>query len=143
MVSLYRFVLAFHIVSIICWMAGVLYLVRLYVYHSAETIDAVKQRFGVMEERLYGFITLPSMTAALIFGVGLLIINPLLLKQGWFHAKLLFVILMIGATHASGKWGRELRAGTSKKSTKFFRIANEVPTLLMILIVFLAILKPF
>jgi protoporphyrinogen IX oxidase len=143
MVSLYRVFLSIHIIAIVCWMAGILYLIRLFVYHSAETVDVVKERFTVMENRLYRFITLPAMLASLIFGVILILINPSLLQQGWLHTKLLLVFFMIGLTHMGGKWGRELQAGTSKKTTKFFRIANEVPTLLMIAIVFLVILKPF
>jgi len=141
--SLYRILLALHIVGIICWMAGVLYLLRLYVYHAAEKVDVVKERFTVMENRLYRFITLPAMTVSLILGAGLIFVSPFFLQQGWLHAKLLFVVLLVGVTHMAGKWGRELQAGTSTKSEKFFRIANEVPTVLMILIVFLVIFKPF
>jgi len=139
----YPIYLALHIISIICWMAGILYLYRLFVYHAAESESVVKERLGTMELRLYTYITMPAMVSSIFFGAIMVVANPMLLKMPWMHTKLLFVFFLIGATHMAGMYGRQLRQGESKKSAKFFRLMNEVPTLLMIGIVFLVILKPF
>lgn len=142
MISLYRITLAFHIIAVICWMAGILYLIRLFVYHAMETEAVVKSRFEVMEFRLYRYITSPAMVVAFILGIAMLFQNPSLLQEGWMHGKLFLVVLLIGVTHMAGSLRKKLANGTSTRSVKFFRILNEVPTLLMIGIVLLAILKP-
>jgi putative membrane protein len=141
--SLYRFVLSLHIVFIICWMAGILYLYRLFVYHAEETETVVKERFKIMEKRLLRYITMPAMLASLVFGVVMLGMNPSLLHQPWMHAKLFFVVLLMGMTHYSGIQRKQLESGTSSKSGRFYRILNEIPTLLMLLIVLLVIMRPF
>ena len=140
---MYRYLLAFHVVAIISWMCGILYLFRLFVYHAAETENVVKLRFIVMERRLQRFITTPAMLASLALGVAMLSLNPALLHQGWLHAKLFFVFLLMGITGVAGKYRKELEAGTSTKSETFFRVMNEIPTLLMILIVVMVIVRPF
>jgi protoporphyrinogen IX oxidase len=124
-------------------MAGLLYLYRLFVYHTEETEAVVKARFEVMEDRLYRIITLPAMLVAFLMGVAMLIYNPNLFHYGWMHVKLLGAIGMIGLTHMAAKFKRELKAGTCRKTSKTFRILNEVPTLLMIIIVIMVILQPF
>jgi len=139
----YQILLALHIISIICWMAGVLYLFRLFIYHRIETESVVKSRFEVMEKRLFRIITLPASTLALVFGIWMLVLNPGLMSQGWMHAKLVFAIALLGLTHSSAGIMRKLKQGTYTKSEKYLRILNEVPTLLMIIIVFLVILRPF
>src|SRR3954463_270883 len=95
----YRLVLALHIISIISWMAGLLYLFRLFVYHAAEKEEVVKERFRMMEWRLYRIITMPAMVAAFVFGVTMLYLNPTLLRQPWMIAKLILVSLLIAVTH--------------------------------------------
>jgi putative membrane protein len=122
-------------------MAGILYLIRLFVYHAEEKEDVVKQRFCVMEQKLYSIITIPAMTGAFIFGCILILLNGAILKAPWFHAKLLFVVVLIGVTHSCGPIMRKLQSGKSKYTGKFLRIYNELPTVLMIIIVFLVILK--
>ena len=139
----YRLTLALHVISIISWMAGLLYLFRLFVYHAAETEAVVKSRFQVMEWKLYRLITVPAMVASFVFGVAMLVQNPGLLHEGWMHAKLLFVAGLIAVTHYSKRVLRQLAAGTNQKSERYFRIMNEVPTLLMIGIVILVIVRPF
>jgi len=139
----YRVVLSFHIISIISWMAGMLYLFRLFVYHAEETESLVKTRFIVMEKKLLRIITLPAAIASLVFGVAMLVMQPVLLQQPWMHAKLSLVVALLGMTHYAGKLRKQLELGTCDKSGKFFRVANEIPTLLMIGIVFLVILRPF
>jgi putative membrane protein len=139
----YRHFLAFHIIGVIAWMAGILYLFRLFVYHAAETESVVKARFVVMERRLYKYITVPAMLFALVFGLLMLIANPQLFRQPWIHAKLTLVFLLMGYTGLGGRFRRKLEAGTCTVSERAFRWLNEVPTAFMIVIVFLAILKPF
>lgn len=141
--SSYRLVMALHVIGVICWMAGILYLYRLFVYHSSETHSEVKARFEVMEYRLYKFITVPAMYFSLLMGALMLYLNPSLFSHGWLHAKLLLVVFLMGVTQMAGPFQRKLKSGESKIPEKKFRILNEVPTILMILIVLLVILKPF
>jgi putative membrane protein len=124
-------------------MAGILYLIRLFIYHRMETEAVVKSRFEVMEYRLYRYITFPAMVASFVFGLAMLGDNPTLLKMPWMHAKLTLVILLAAVTLYSSKIRKRLAAGEMPYTTKFFRILNEIPTLLMIFIVLLVILKPF
>ena len=124
-------------------MAGLLYLYRLFVYHAEETEPLVKTRFITMEDKLYRIITVPAMLTALAVGIGMILENPNLLKYPWMHAKLFFAICMIGMTHIASKFKRDLANQTSTVKGKTFRILNEVPTLLMILIIGMVILQPF
>lgn len=141
--TLYLSILSLHIISVVAWMAGILYLMRLFVYHAEETEQVVRERFKVMEDRLYRIITVPAMLASLSFGITLLFLYPAYLRMGWLHAKLGFVALLIGATHfASGQIG-EFAQGRVKYSSRTYRILNEVPTLLLFAIVCLVVFKPF
>lgn len=139
----YQIALSLHIVSVIAWMAGLLYLFRLFVYHAEETEQVVKERFKVMEERLYRIITVPAMVSSFVFGLSLVAIFPPHLRQGWLHAKLLFVFLLVGVTFMGGQQVRKLSRDVVPYGSRTYRILNEVPTLLMIFIVFLVVLKPF
>ncbi len=143
MFILYRSLIALHVVSVISWMAGILYLFRLFIYHTEEKEAVVISRFQVMEERLYRIITVPAMTVAFILGSTLLSMNPLLLRQPWMHGKLFFVICMGGVTGYAGGLMKRLANGERPLTSKQLRFLNEVPTLLMIGIVFLVILKPW
>lgn len=140
---LYLVFKSLHVVAVIAWMAGILYLYRLFVYHSAEAERVVKARFEIMEHRLYRYIMVPAAITALVFGVAMWVMLPSLLQQPWMHAKILFVLGMLHFTFFARRYMRQLKAGTCQTSTRTFRILNEVPTLLMIVIVFLVILKPF
>jgi len=124
-------------------MAGVLYLFRLFVYHAMETEEIVKSRFRVMEKKLYRIITMPAMSVAFIAGVTMLYFNPFNLHEGWMHAKLTFVFLLIGVTHYAGGLIRKFAEGEPTPSEKSLRLLNELPTVLMILIVFMVIVRPF
>lgn len=139
---MYRVLLSLHIISVISWMAGILYLIRLFVYHAAETESVVMQRFMVMEQRLYRYITLPAMISSYVFGIAMLTMNSGLFSFGWIHWKLALVLTLTISTLYSGRVVKDFAAGSCKHSEKFFRFYNELPTLLMIIIVFLAILKP-
>ena len=136
---------AFHLISVISWMAGLLYLPRLFVYHcGAEAGSPQSETFKIMEQRLMKFIMLPAMLFSFIFGVFLLLV-PGVLEQpsGWFHVKILAVLFMAGMQGAMGKWRKDFASDTNQKSPRFFRLMNEVPTILMIIIVFMVVLKPF
>ena len=138
------YVKAFHIIAMIAWMAGILYLPRLFVYHTeAESGSTQSETFKVMERRLLKAITIPAMIATWLFGLILAYYVVDWSAAGWFHLKLVLVIAMSGFTGFLGRWTREFAEDRNTHSQRFYRIANEVPTLLMIAIVILAVVKPF
>lgn len=141
----YEWLRAGHIISVIAWMAGLLYLPRLFVYHvdAAPGTDQ-SETFKIMERRLLRLIMNPAMIAVWIFG-GLMLYArwDLFMISPWMHAKLLFVVLMTGVHHVYLKYFKAFRDDKNEKSSKFFRILNEVPTILMIIIVILAVVEPF
>ncbi|MFM2044206.1 MAG: hypothetical protein RLY86_2782 [Pseudomonadota bacterium] len=141
----YLWVKAGHIISVIAWMAAILYLPRLFVYHTdAAPGSAQSETFKVMERRLYKAIMTPAMIATWVFGLALVALQPDWMKgQGWLHAKILLVVLMSGVHGMLGKMRKDFEADRNTRSQKFFRIINEVPTLLMIAIVILVVVKPF
>ncbi len=133
---------AFHIISVISWMAALFYLPRLLVYHVEASVGSpVSATFKIMERRLLKVIMTPAMIATWAFGLWLAI-EQHLFTAGWFHAKLFLVILMSGFHGALSKWVREFAQDKNVKSPKFFRIANEVPTILMVAIVLLVVIQP-
>ena len=140
---LYEILKALHIVAVIAWMAGLLYLPRLFVYHAeAGPGTPQSETFKVMERRLLRAIMNPAMIAVWLFGF-------LLAWQGnwwmapWFHAKLLLVVLLSGVHHLYARWRKDFEADRNTKPARSYRYWNEVPTLLMIGIVFVVVLKPF
>ena len=140
---MYQWLLAFHIIAVIAWMAGMLYLPRLFVYHrEADPGSRQSETFKVMERRLLKAIINPAMIVTWVLGLWLAY------RGGWFAAhwlqvKLVLVLGMSGVHGILSKYVREFAADKRRKSEKFFRILNEVPTILMILIVILAVVKPF
>lgn len=141
--TFYLILKALHLIAVISWMAGMLYLPRLFVYHADSNNDDTKATFKIMERRLYKFIMTPAMIATWVLGIILLIHQPYFLTQGWMHAKLLLVLLLSGAHGYMGSCVRKFAHDSNIKSSKFYRYFNEVPTILMIVIVFLVILKGF
>lgn len=141
----YLWIKALHVISIIAWMAAQLYLPRLFVYHcDAPVGSAQSETFKVMERRLLKAIMNPAMIAAWIFGITMIALNPDLLKgQGWLHAKLALVLALSGTHGVLVKYVRVFANDANTKPQRFFRILNEVPTLLMIFIVILVIVRPF
>lgn len=136
---------ALHVIAVIAWMAGVLYLPRLLVYHCEVARGSLEsERFKVMERRLYKQIIIPAMLASWVVGI-LLVLCPGAVDwhAGWWHTKLLFVVLMSGFTGAAGKWRRDFLEDRNRKTARYFRAANEVPTVLMVVIVIMAIVQPF
>lgn len=139
----FSWILALHVIAIICWMAGMLYLFRLYVYHAEESEQVVMQRLQVMERKLLNLITTPAMIVALLSGITMLVLNPALLTQPWMHVKLTAVLGMFACHGIATKYRRVLVDEPHIKPGKFFRIMNEIPTVLMIIIVVMVIVKPF
>lgn len=142
--DLYLWVKSLHVVSIIAWMAGLLYLPRLFVYHAGAAVGSeTAETFEVMERRLLRAIMNPAMIATYVFGIWLILLVPDYLSQGWLHGKLALVVGLTVAHMAMAAWRRALAEGRNRRSQRFFRIMNEVPTVLMIGIVILVIGKPF
>jgi protoporphyrinogen IX oxidase len=141
----YPWIKALHIVSVIAWMAGLLYLPRLFVYHAAEPAgSAASEKFQIMERRLLRGIMDPAMIAVFVFGA-LLLLTPGVVDwaQGWIYAKLTLVAGLAALHHAMGRWRREFAEDRNRRPARFYRVANEVPTLLLIAIVILVVVKPF
>ncbi len=145
MTSLYLYVKALHIISVIFWMAGMLYLPRLYVYHTeCAPGSEASERFKVMERRLLRRIVNPAMIASWIFGLWLVyIVGNELKTAGWFHTKLMLLVVMQIIHACLARWRRDFENDRNIHSAKFYRLINEVPAVLVILIVLLAIIKPF
>ena len=142
--SLYLIIKSLHLIAVISWMAGLLYLPRIFVYHvenyeKKETTDI----FEIMEKRLYNYIMRPAMLFSWIFGIILIYLNGLdVLLNIWMQIKLALVIILSGYHEYLGKCLTSLKNRTNNKSARFYRYINEVPTILLILIVFVVIIKP-
>ncbi|WPP00391.1 protoporphyrinogen oxidase HemJ [Pseudomonas sp. HR96] len=140
---LYLWIKALHIVSVVCWFAGLFYLPRLFVYHASSEDTASRERFCVMERKLYRGIMLPSMIASLVFGIWLIVLSPGWMSQGWLHAKLALVFLLIGYHHVCGAQLKRFARAENTRSHKFYRWFNEIPVLILIAVVILVVVKPF
>lgn len=139
----YLWIKAFHIIAVIAWMAGMLYLPRLFVYHSMEKNgSAASETFKIMERRLLRFIINPAMILTWVLGLWLAW-KVFAFQGGWLHGKILLVVLLSGFHGYLSKNVRMFAQDKNIKSTKHWRIANEVPTILMVLIVILVVVKPF
>jgi protoporphyrinogen IX oxidase len=140
---LYDWIKAFHIIAVIAWMAGMLYLPRLFVYHcDAKIGSAQSETFKVMERRLLKGIINPAMIAVWVLGLSLVWMGGWMWAT-WFQLKFVLVIVMSGIHGMLVRYVRDFAADRNRHSQKFYRIINEVPTLLLIGIVLLAVLKPF
>jgi putative membrane protein len=140
----YEWFKAFHIISMVAWMAGVLYLPRLYVYHTRAKVGSdMDKTFQIMEYRLLKFIMNPAMITTYIFGFLIAYIYGLSALGLWFHIKLLLVLIITLMHGFMAKWRKLFVAGKNIHSEKFYRIANEIPTICMIIIVIMVIVKPF
>lgn len=137
----YLLVKALHLVSMVAWFAGLFYLPRLFVYH-VEHPDAAPT-LTVMEYKLARYIMLPAAVATAAFGLLLILMLPDLLTMGWLHAKILLVLVLVGYHVSLEHFRRQLAHGANTRSGRFYRMYNEVPTLLLLAIVILAVTKPF
>ncbi len=140
----YQIVKAFHIIAIIAWMAGLLYLPRLFVYHSLVDVGSVRsQTYKLMERRLLKGIMNPAMIISWLLGLYLLHLNPSLLQEYWMIAKIVCIVLMTYIHMKFAGMRLRLEADETPRSDKYYRYWNEAPTLTMIAIVILAVVEPF
>lgn len=139
----YEIIKSIHILSVISWMVGLLYLPRLFVYHSQTQIGSVQaELFKVMERRLLKAIMTPAMIVSFVFGLWLIVLNQELVYETWFQIKALAVFLMAGVHGKFAKMRRLMENDEKPLSQKTYRIWNEIPTVLMIIIVIMAVAKP-
>ena len=140
---IFLWIKAFHIIAMVAWFAGLFYLPRLFVYHSQTEDKLSIDRFKVMEWRLYYAITWPAAITTTFLGFWLVYFNEAYyLKAGWFHAKFLLVLLLWGFHLLCGYYLKQFKNNCNEKTTRFYRILNEIPTILLIGIVMLVVVKP-
>jgi putative membrane protein len=141
----YEWLRAIHLMAVMSWMAGLLYLPRLFVYHTQAEVGSDKsETFKIMERRLLKAIMNPAMIVTWILGISMIIANPALMQgQGWMHVKMLLVLLMSGIHGMLAGSLRKFANDENTRSEKFYRIINEVPAALMVLIIILAVVEPF
>lgn len=143
--DIYLWIKALHIISVIAWMAGMLYLPRLYVYHAdVEPGSAQSETFKLMERRLLRGIINPAMVAAVVFGV-LLALTPGIvdLGTGWVWVKVAALTVMFSFHGNLSRWRRDFEKDANRHSRRFYKRVNEVPTVLMVIIVIMIVVKPF
>jgi putative membrane protein len=141
---MYVWLKAFHVIAVMAWMAGMLYLPRLFVYHAdAAPGTLLSETLKVMERRLLRYITTPAMIASWAFGLILAFTVIDWPRAGWFHLKLALVIALSAFHGLLARWTRDFAVDRNRRPARFYRVANEVPTLLMIAIVILAVVRPF
>jgi putative membrane protein len=133
---------AFHVIAMVTWFAGLFYLPRLFVYHADAGDWISVERFRVMERRLLMIMTIGALLT-LSLGLAMIVVWPAYLKMGWLHAKLALVILLIAYHLTCHKFVRDFAHDRKTRSARWFRMFNEVPSVLLIGIVILAIVKPF
>ncbi|RCH54290.1 protoporphyrinogen oxidase HemJ [Mucilaginibacter hurinus] len=144
---MYDYIKAIHIIFVVCWMAGLFYIVRLFIYHTeaqqkpepARTI--LSDQFEIMERKLWYIIAIPSMLLTIAAGITMLVMQPVWLKFGWMHIKLTFVLLLVVYHHICQSKMKQMRKGAFKWTSTQLRIWNEVATIFLFAIVFLVVLK--
>ena len=136
---------AFHIMAVITWFAALFYLPRLFVYHAMCEDEAGNERFKIMERKLYRGIMTPSAVVALVLGIWLISYYPMaaIASMGWLHAKLALVVLLFAYHGACGRMLKTFAADNNQRSHVFYRWFNELPVLILVAVVILAVVKPF
>ena len=142
MAAHYLWIKGLHIVFMVTWFAGLFYLPRLFIYHCSATDQANRDRFAVMEFRLFAIMTIGAVLTTL-FGMGMLLINSSLFEVGWFRLKLALLLGLVVFHVRCLAWMRRLRAAEPSDDTRWLRWFNEIPTVFLISIVLLAVVKPF
>ncbi|RKR07258.1 putative membrane protein [Kushneria sinocarnis] len=144
---MFAWILAFHLIAVICWFAALLYLPRLFVYHSQALRDddaRGTRRFQLMERRLYKAIMNPAMIASVIFGVWLLVMDfQTLMAAGWFYAKAVLVIALIGYQHICLAHIKRFADGTNRHGRSYYRVFSVVPVVILLAVVILSEVHPF
>ncbi len=141
--NLYLLFKSLHLIAVISWMAGLLYLPRIFVYHSEALHDSQKDTFKIMERKLYNYIMMPAMLLSWLFGV--LLIHSLgfnIFLELWMQIKIILVLILTFYHFLLGKYLSDFATNDNQKSSKFYRIINEVPTIILIVVVFVVIFKP-
>ena len=132
-----------HLIAVISWMAGLLYLPRIFVYHSEASHDSQKQVFKTMERKLYNYIMMPAMLLSWLFGI--LLIYSLgfnIFKELWMQIKIVSVLILTHYHFILGRYLQDFATNSNRKSSRFYRIINEVPTIILIVVVFVVVFKP-
>ena len=132
-----------HLIAVISWMAGLLYLPRIFVYHSEARHESQREIFKVMEKRLYNYIMMPAMLLSWLFGI--LLIHSLgfsIFLELWMQIKIAAVIILSYYHFTLGKYLNDFALENNQKTSKFFRIYNEIPTIILIVVIFVVIFKP-
>jgi protoporphyrinogen IX oxidase len=132
-----------HLIAAISWMAGLLYLPRIFVYHSEASHDSQKQVFKTMERKLYNYIMMPAMLLSWLFGI-LLIYNLgfNIFKELWMQIKIVSVLILTHYHFKLGRYLQDFATDNNHKSSRFYRVINEVPTIILIVVVFVVVFKP-
>lgn len=141
--NLYLLFKSLHLIAVISWMAGLLYLPRIFVYHSEASHDSQKNIFKTMEKKLYNYIMMPAMLLSWLFGI--LLVNSLgfsVFSELWMQIKIISVAILTYYHFLLGRYLSELAIDKSSKSSKFYRIINEIPTIILIVVVFVVVFKP-
>ena len=141
--NLYLLFKSLHLIATISWMAGLLYLPRIFVYHSEAIHDSQKEVFKVMERKLYNYIMMPAMLLSWLFGI--LLLHSLgfnVFLEIWMQIKAVSVIILTYYHFTLGKFLNDFAIDNNQKSSKFFRIYNEIPTIILIVVIFAVIFKP-
>ena len=141
--NLYLLFKSLHLIAVISWMAGLLYLPRIFVYHTEADHESQKNIFKIMERKLYNFIMMPAMLLSWIFGV--LLIHSIgfsAFSELWMQIKTSSVILLTYYHFTLGKYLNDFALDNNQKSSRFFRIYNEIPTIILIVVIFVVIFKP-
>ena len=134
---------ALHLISVISWMAGLLYLPRIFVYHAEANDNSQKTVFKTMERKLYNYIMMPAMLLSWLFGI--LLIHSLgfsAFSELWMQIKIIAVVILTYYHFTLGKYLNDFATDNNQKTSKFFRIYNEIPTLILIVVIFVVIFKP-
>ena len=141
--NLYLLFKSLHLIAVISWMAGLLYLPRIFVYHSEAAHESQTEVFKIMEKKLYNYIMMPAMLLSWLFGV--LLIHSLgfnIFAELWMQIKTFSVIILTYYHFILGKYLNDFALNDNKRSSKFYRIINEVPTIILIVVVFVVVFKP-
>ena len=141
--NFYLFFKSLHLIAVISWMAGLLYLPRIFVYHSEADHESQKKVFKIMEKKLYNLIMMPAMLLSWLFGILLLhSLSFSIFTELWMQIKITAVVILTYYHFTLGKYINDFAIDNNQKSSKFFRIYNEIPTIILIVVIFVAIFKP-
>jgi len=141
--NLYLFFKSLHLIAVISWFAGLLYLPRIFVYHSEATHESQKDVFKTMERRLYNYIMMPAMMLSWLFGILLIHNNTFsVFLELWMQIKIIAVVILTFYHFTLGQYLNDFAINENQKTSKFFRIYNEIPTIILIVVIFVVIFKP-